>query len=44
MKKQDEIESHKLLLEHKEEVLEEYEKFKKENSELFELMEKIFGE
>ena len=44
LKKQDEIESHKLLLEHKEEVLEEYEKFKKENSELFELMEKIFGE
>lgn len=42
LKKEYEIETYKSLLNHKEEVLEEYEKFKKENGDLLELLDKLF--
>ena len=42
LKKEAEIETYKSLLNHKEEVLEEYEKFKKENGDLLELLDKLF--
>ena len=44
LKKQDEVNNLGLLLEHKEEVLEQYEQFKKENGELIDLLDKLFGD
>ncbi len=43
-KKQNFIESIKLTLSHQDLMLEEYKKFEKENQELFELLDKLFGD
>ena len=44
MKKQNEVESYKTILENKDIVMEEYLQFKKDNKQLFDILDQLFKE